>query len=83
VPRKRIRVTIESHELTTIRRTKGPTEVWCEECRGRVWMVTAEEGAIMKAQSLRSLMRQVEAGGLHFAEDSTGRLFVCLNSLLQ
>jgi len=42
-----------------------------------------EEAAITADVTQRALFRRIEAGGVHFTENSEGAVLVCLNSLLQ
>ena len=76
----RLQVTVEKERLLVISQSKQ-VESWCPECGERVRMLSAEEAAILKGQSLRLLMGHVEANQFHVREDSVGRLFICLNSL--
>ena len=77
---RRMQVTVEKERLLVVSHPKQ-VESWCPECTAQVRMVRAEEAAILKGQSLRLLMGQVEANQFHVREDSVGRLFICLNSL--
>lgn len=56
---------------------KGPS---CPDCLDSGRMVTPTEAAAISAQSLRTIYRWVEAGEVHFIEESTG-LLICVGSL--
>ncbi len=83
VRKKETRITFEHHEMIRVKRGKKSITRWCEKCRERVQMIPAEEAAILKGQSLRWLIRRLEAEELHFIEDPDCRLFICLNALLK
>ena len=80
--KRKIQLTIETHELLVISRTKGSTQGWCSECVGDVPLVRPEEAAVLADVSPRTIYRRVEAGLVHFAESPEGWLLVCLSSLL-
>lgn len=77
------RITIESHQVMILRRNKDAIQIWCERCGERVKMVTAEQAGVISGSTLRLVLRQVEADAVHFTETAEGRLFICLNSLMQ
>lgn len=54
---------------------------WCGECAEQVRMIRPDEAAIVAAISPRKIYQWIEAGKLHYAEQPTGALLVCLNSL--
>ena len=80
--KRKIQLTIETHQLLVIKRTKGSTQSWCGECAGDVPLIRPEEAAVLAGVSPRTIYRRVEAGLVHFAESSEGWLLICLDSLL-
>ena len=44
-------------------------------------MIRPDEAAIVAATSPREIYQWIEAGKLHYSEEPTGALLVCLNSL--
>jgi hypothetical protein len=85
--RKRIvrtaEVTIETEEHVIIHRSSGgahPSLQWCPFCRRQVEMVTPEQAGQIAGVSERTIYRWVEAGTIHFLEDS-GHTYVCVPAL--
>jgi hypothetical protein len=81
--RRKIQLTVETHQLLVISRTKGSTQGWCSECAGDVPLIKPEEAAVLAGVSPRTIYRRVEAGFVHFAESPEGWLLICLSSLLE
>lgn len=80
--KRRIQLTVETHQLLVISRTKGSTQGWCSECAGHVPLIKPEEAAVLAGVSPRTIYRRVEAGLVHFAESPEGWLLICISSLL-
>src|SRR5258705_10670677 len=80
--KRKIRLTVETHQLLVISRTKGSIQGWCSECAGDVPLVKPEEAAVLDGVSPRTIYRRVEAGLVHFAESPEGWLLICLGALL-
>ena len=79
--RKRTVITIETHQIVTVRRPRGAIVLPCPACLREVEVVSLEEAALLAGVSLRDICRRVVADRLHFVETSDGGL-VCTNSLL-
>jgi hypothetical protein len=77
--KRRTEITIEKHELLTIRRGAKRVTAWCPECRGEVQMLTPDEAADLARLSGREIYRLVEAGRLHGTVE--GPFLICLASL--
>jgi hypothetical protein len=80
--KRKIELTIETHQLLVIKRTKGLTQGWCSECAGHIPLVKPEEAAVLASVSPRTIYAWVEAGRVHFTETTEEGLRICLNSLL-
>ena len=80
--KRKIQLTVETHQLLVISRTSGSTQGWCSECAGNVPLIKPEAAAVLAGLRPRTIYRQVEAGLVHFAESPEGWLLICLNSLL-
>jgi hypothetical protein len=80
--KRKVQLTIETHQLLVISRTKGSTQGWCSECAGDVPWIKPEEAAVLAGVSPRTIYRRVEAGLVHFVESPEGWLLICLSSLL-
>lgn len=79
--KRRTEITIETDEVTVIRRRRNLARAWCARCAAPVEMVTTEQAAVLTGVSLRRVFRQVEADLLHYTETPDGSLYICLNSL--
>lgn len=71
-------MTIETEEKTVLRGSQGqrPNLMWCPACRRQVEMVTPERAAQIAGVSPGTIYRRIEAGRVHFIEDS-GHLLIC------
>jgi len=79
--KKRTKITIETHQVQTIRRRKPGAQAWCPGCSASVPMFLPEEAAVFAKVSSRTIYRWVEAGELHFTETPEGALLICQDSL--
>ena len=80
--RSRTQITIETHEVTVIRRPAGSAPARCPVCRPGGWMLRPEAAGAVAGVSTRTIYALVEAGRLHFTEAADAGLRVCLRSLL-
>jgi excisionase family DNA binding protein len=80
--KRKILLTVETHQLLVISRTKGLTEGRCGECAGDVLLMRPEEAAALAGVSPRTIYAWVEAGRVHFMETAEEGLRICLDSLL-
>jgi hypothetical protein len=81
VRRRRTEITVETHRVLSIRRRVPRPRSWCEQCCGEVERVTPDEAATLSRVKPRSIYRRLEAGDLHFIEDGSGAVWICLPSL--
>lgn len=79
--KRRVEIEVETARLTLRRTTSSVRVLPCTSCATEVEMLAAETAALLCGLSLRALVGQIEAGGLHFAETPAGLLYICLNSL--
>lgn len=77
----RTEITIETHEVLVIRRRGSFPRTLCPDCGEQATMLTMDEATTVFSVSMRSLVRYVEAGDLHFVETPKGALFLCSESL--
>ena len=81
---KRTEIKVETEETVIIRATSRAVSAWCPKCPGQTRMIALEYAAALAGTSLRSILRSVEAGDLHFTETDHGaRLLICTDSLLE
>lgn len=78
--KRKIQLTVETHELLVIKKTKGSTQGWCSECAGDVPLVRPEEAAVLARVSPRMIYAWVEAGRVHFMETAEEGLRICVSS---
>ena len=45
--KKKIQLTVETHELLVIKRAKNLTQTWCGECAGHVPLIRPEAAAVL------------------------------------
>jgi hypothetical protein len=57
------------------------SSTWCRLCSAHVKPITNDEAAILTRVCSSAILRQVEAGLIHYLETSDGRHLVCPNSL--
>ncbi len=80
--KRRTVITIETRQLTVIRRRHRTLVLaWCERCGRRVEMLMPEQAASLSNARPRAIYRRVESGELHFVETGTGLLLICSASL--
>ena len=77
----RTEITIETHEVLVIRRRGSFPRTLCPDCGEQSTMMTLDEAITVFSVSMRSIVRYVEAGDLHFVETPKGALFLCSESL--
>lgn len=73
-------ITLEIEEKIVLRQGEMLVAAFCEECQALVNMASPQIAAILSGSSEREIFRLIEAGHIHFVE--TGRVFICLNSLM-
>jgi len=86
---QRTEISIEAERLLLLSRdgrmaeqqTYSSSSIWCRLCRSHVKPITNDEAAILTRVCSRAILRQVEAGLIHYMETSDGRHLICPNSL--
>lgn len=79
--RRRSLVISVSEQTLAIKRPGSLAPSWCRECAEEVHMIRPDEAALIAAITQRKIYQWIEAGRLHYSEEPTGALLVCLNSL--
>ena len=77
---RRTEITVETHRLLVIRRRRGSVRGWCGRCLAEVEMITPNEAALLASVSSRTIYRWIEEAKLHFSEELSGSLLVCVDS---
>lgn len=72
---------IEINQIVVVRKIDSLVQAWCASCVAEGQWVTPEHAAIISNSDTRSIYRRVEAGAVHFIEQTDGPPLVCLNSL--
>ena len=78
--KKRTEITIETSRRVIVRQTNSRRQTWCEQCQMHVRIISPNEAAARLNVSSRLIYQWIEAGSIHFREDSGG-LMVCQTSL--
>lgn len=74
--------TVEIHEFYIVRSASGSLPALCGACStGDAIMVAPEQAAAVAQVPARMIYRWVEAGMVHYQEQSNGSITVCLKSL--
>ena len=76
-------IAIELDQVITITRRPPAVSDWCAACESRVVMVTLEEASALVSISVLAVVRIIDAHLVHFTENNTGVIRLCLPSLLQ
>ena len=79
---RRMQITIETDEVTIIRR-RHARHVWCRECACEVEVVGMEEAGVLAAITEQALRNCAQSQGWHLSDAGDGALLVCLKSLLK
>ena len=80
-PKRVRRVTVTTERTFVFRNHDIVTTAWCVDCGAEAGMMSVEGAARSCAMSEMAIYKLVEERALHFIEDETGRVLVCLNSL--
>ncbi|MBA2501940.1 MAG: hypothetical protein H0V27_03585 [Pyrinomonadaceae bacterium] len=75
--RRRATITVETRQVTVVRRRGQSLKGWCSACAAEVQMLTPEGAAQLLATTPRAIYRRVENGDLHFVESGSGALLIC------
>lgn len=78
---KRTRITVNTSELTLIRKLHGTAQADCPQCQARVEMATPEQAVTLTGIPSRVIYGWAEGGRVHFLETAEGHLLICLYSL--
>jgi hypothetical protein len=79
---RRMQITIETDEVTIIRR-RHPRYTWCPECACEMEVVGMEEAGVRAGLTERALRNCAQSRGWHLSDAGDGTLLVCLKSLLK
>jgi len=78
--KQKIEITIETDQILVIRRSSA--RAWCQRCAAPVELLTTEETSTATGADLQTIRHLAVNGPIHPVETDDGRLFICLNSLL-
>jgi hypothetical protein len=79
----RRRITIETERTLIFRNRGGLRDAWCPECGAEVQMARVDAAAHQTGLNELVVYQLVESGAVHFIEDESRRVLVCLKSLRQ
>jgi hypothetical protein len=77
--RIRREIIIETEEILVLRKSRL-IEKWCLVCSERVAHCTLRDAALVSGKSLSEMIRCLQSGSLHGAENS-GHWLICLHSI--
>ncbi|MEJ7848719.1 MAG: hypothetical protein WKF92_11595 [Pyrinomonadaceae bacterium] len=77
---RRREITIETHEITLIRKSKSATDR-CRTCGTAVPCFTAEQAAVISRSTLMEVCRRLETGEIHLTNPGRAAAIVCGRSL--
>jgi hypothetical protein len=80
---KRTVMTLEKMERYYYYPPSNPVTFLCEQCREEVAWITPDQASALSRLTLRELFRSIETAAVHFIENATGEIRVCLNSIAQ
>jgi hypothetical protein len=80
--RKRMQITIETDQVTVIRRPYS-ARGWCQECGCEVDVVRIEDGGVLAGMTRPVLRENAGTRRWHLSETTDGSMLVCLVSLLK
>ena len=80
--KRKVQLTIETHELLVIKRTTALAQDRCGECGGQIPLIKQEEAAVVAGVNSQTIDAWVEARCVHFMDTAEEGLRICLDSLL-
>ncbi len=81
--KRRIEISIETHEIKTIRISGGGTQFFCASCGSATSSFSPEEIAQVLKISVGDVFSNIQAGRFHLTEPGSGRALICGGSLWQ
>ena len=57
------------------------SHAFCNSCGAEAAMLAPEEAALLAGVGVRAIYRAIEEGRIHFLENASGALVVCLGSI--
>ena len=82
-PRRIMKLTIECERISIFRNFRAPQSGWCARCEAETQMKSVADSAREIGLSELAIYQLLGDGGLHFTEDTEGRVLICLYSLLK
>lgn len=79
--RSRTEVTIEKHEIRTVRTNSGNGSTYCKTCNEQTMSLTPEQLASLLRVSIPEISRQIDASEIHLANSDGGPGLICSRSL--
>ena len=76
-------ITVEMDELLVITRRDRFTRGYCETCAAEVLLVTISQAASIANMGELEIAVQIKSSVLHATKATTGRILICLDSLLK
>ena len=81
--KKRREERIEIHERLIVRTTSGSFPALCEKCRASdAILLSPEQASTVTGLPARLIYQLVEAGSIHYREVASGKLIVCVRTIM-
>jgi hypothetical protein len=81
--KKRREERIEIHERLIVRTTSGSFPALCEKCRASdAILLSPEQASTVTGMPTRLIYQLVEAGSIHYREVASGKLIVCIKTIV-
>ncbi len=80
IVKRRTEVTFE-RVVRNAHPVESPSYAFCNFCGGQAAMLAPEEAALLSGVGVRAIYRAIEEGRIHFLENASGALVVCLGSI--
>jgi len=79
--RRRVEITLETHEVISGPAGSNRSPMWCSQCEAHVWMANPVDAAAMARVSVATMYRWIEAGLVHSRKTRAGFNAICMDSL--
>jgi hypothetical protein len=81
--KRRRKVIVETREVVILHQAETRPALWCQSCRVMAPMVSPEDAVRLAAVTSRTIYRWVEDEKIHYSETPDGRLWICVESLIE
>jgi hypothetical protein len=79
--RSRTKISVEKHEIRTVRINNGESSAYCRTCGEQTVMLTPEQLASLLNVSVPEVCRRIDTAEIHLANNGRSVGLICGNSL--